>query len=359
MDEPGTGDPGDDVDVKETLPNPRPGRRVSLQDVGSRSGVSFQTASKVLRGTGTVSEATRERVLSAAADLGYVVNSLASGLASKKTRSIGFIASGLASFVHAPLLLGAEREARRNGYDVLFAFVDDDTRDGARILNKLIERRVDGIVSAAITLQHDATYGALLREAVPSVSTHRIPMGGVPIVGEDWEEPGLLATNHLVERGHRQIASIVGAWDGGLPVGRLAGYANALAAVGEVFDPGLVEVGAWSVEGGYQAMWRLLAGGCRFTAVFSQNDHMAMGAIRALREHGLSVPGDVSFVGCDDVEFTRFIDPPLTTVRLSFENTGEAAVRLLIERLQGKEAIPERTYLPCSLIVRESTRAIA
>jgi len=344
---------------QENLPATRRDRRVSLQDVGSRSGVSFQTASKVLRGMGTVSPATRERVLNAAAELGYVVNSLASGLASKETRSIGFIASGLASFVLAPLLLGAEREARRNGYDILFNFVDDETRDGTRILNKLIERRVDGIVSAAITLQHDAAYGALLRDAVPSVSTHQVPMGGVPMVGEDSEAPGRLATRHLIELGHRQIASIVGAWDGGPPGGRLAGYANALATVGEGFDRGLVEIGAWSVAGWYEAMERVIAGKRRFTAVFSQNDHMAMGAIRALREHGRSVPGDVSFVGCDDVDFARFIDPPLTTVRLSFESTGVAAVRLLIDRLQEKEAIPERILLPCSLIVRDSTRAIA
>lgn len=341
------------------LPAARRDRRVSLQDVGSRAGVSFQTASKVLRGVGTVSPATRERVLSAAAELGYVVNSLASGLASKETRSIGFIASGLASFVLAPLLLGAEREARRHGYFVLFNFIDEQTGDGVRTLRQLIERRVDGVVSAARTLQRDALYGELLRDAVPSVATHAIPGGGVPIVCEDAEKPGFLGTQHLIERGHRRIATIVGEWDGTTIRSRLAGYSHALRTAGVAFDPELVEVGNWTVEGGYQAMNRFLDCPHGVTAVVTQNDHMAMGAIRALQERNLRVPDDYSIVGCDDMDFARFINPPLTTVQILFEQTGVAAVRLLIDRLQEKEAIPERVVLPCSLIARESTRALS
>lgn len=330
--------------------------RVSLREVGERAGVSFQTVSKVLRGAGSVAPATRARVLAAAADLGYVPNSLARGLASNETRSIGFIASGLASFVLAPMLLGAEREARRHGYFVLFNFVHEQEGEGERILRQLIERRVDGIVSAAITLLHDAEYGALLRATVPSVATHAVPGGGVPIVGEDDEKPGSIATDHLLACGHRRIATITGGWSGGHVGGRLAGYAHALEAAGIPFAPELVESGGWSVAGGYHAMHRLLDEHPGFTAVVAQNDHMAMGAIRALQERGLRVPDDMSIVGCDDVDFARFTTPPLTTVRLTFESTGVAAVRLLIDRLQGTEVVPERIVLPCSLIIRESTR---
>lgn len=333
----------------------RAAKRVSLREVGERAGVSFQTVGKVLRGKGSVAPATRIRVLEAAEELGYVPNSLARGLASNETHSIGFIASGLASFVLAPLLLGAEREARKHGYFVLFNFIDEQTNDGVRTLNQLIERRVDGVVSAALTLQHDAGYGTLLRDAVPSVTNHPIHGGGIPIVGEDSEQPGYLGTKHLVDSGHRQIATIAGDWKGVNVSGRLAGYARALQEVDVSFDRELVDVGHWSVEGGHLAMRRLLDRGCGFSAVITQNDHMAMGAMRALSERGLRIPDDISVVGCDDVDFARFTNPPLTTVRISFESTGVAAVRLLVDRLQGQEGIPERTLLPCSLVVREST----
>jgi DNA-binding LacI/PurR family transcriptional regulator len=105
-------------------------------------------------------------------------------------------------------------------------------------------------------------------------------------------------------------------------------------------------------------MVELLESGRPMTAIVCQNDHMAMGAIRALQERNLRVPDDYSIVGCDDIDFARFITPPLTTVRISFEQTGVAAVRLLIDRLRGEEPIPERITLPSTLVVRESTRAL-
>ncbi len=345
--------------MNERSPNGRAAKRVSLREVGERAGVSFQTVGKVLRGKGSVAPATRVRVLEAAEELGYVPNSLARGLASNETRSIGFVASGLASFVLAPLLLGAEREARKHGYFVLFNFIDEQTGDGVRTLNQLIERRADGVVSAAPTLQHDAGYGALLRNAVPSVTSHPIMGGGVPHVGQHPEEPGFLGARHLTEYGHRHIATITGDWSGVGFSGRLAGYARALGEVGVNVDRELIDVGHWSVEGGYQAMRRLLELGREFSAVVTHNDHMAMGAMRALSERGLHIPDDISVVGCDDVDFARFTNPPLTTVQMSFESSGVAAVRLLVDRLQGQEATPERIVLPCSLVVRESTRPIS
>lgn len=342
--------------MNERSPNGREVKRVSLRDVGDRAGVSFQTVSKVLRGKGSVSPATRKRVLTAAAELGYVVNSLARGLASKETRSIGFVASGLASFVLAPMLLGAERAARDEGYFVVFNFVNDDqASDGVGILRRLIEQRVDGIVSAAHTFIGDAEYGSVLRDSVPSVTTHPVAGGGVPIVGEDAEAPGFYGTDHLVQCGHRNIAMITGAGDDKTISGRLAGYASALSRANLALSLDLVEGGDWTVESGYQAMQRLLDQSHEFTAVVAQNDHMALGAMRAIQERGLRVPEKISVVGCDDVDFAQFTAPPLTTIRMSFESTGAEAVRLLLDVLGGREIVPERIVMPCSLVVREST----
>lgn len=342
--------------MNERSPQERSARRVLLRDVGERAGVSFQTVSKVLRGTGSVSPRTRKRVLMAAEELGYVANSLARGLASNETRSIGFVASGIASFVLAPLLLGAERAARKEGYFVVFNFVSEDrASDGVSILHQLIERRVDGIVSAALTFLHDEEYGSVLRASVPSVATHPVAGGGVPIIGEDPEAPGFRSTDHLIQLGHRRIATITGTGNDKTLSGRLAGYARALGRAGIDFSPDLVEGGNWTVESGYQAMQRFLDRDSEVTAVVTQNDHMALGAMRAIQDRGLRIPDNISIVGCDDVDFARFTNPPLTTMRLSFENTGAEAVRLLLEILRGREVVPDRITLPCSLVVRDST----
>lgn len=345
--------------MSERSPSEPAGFHVSLREVGQRAGVSFQTVSKVLRGKGSVADPTRERILAAAAELGYIPNSLAIGLATQRTHSIGFIASGLASFVLAPMLLGAERAAREHGYFVLFNFVNEDrAADGVGILHQLIERRVDGIISAAHNFQHDEKYGSVLRRSVPSVTTHNVAGGGVPIVGEDSEMPGYLGTQHLIENGHRRIAMITGTSGDKSLSGRLAGYANALKRANIEFRIDLVEGGSWTVESGYRAMQRLLDRHDELAGVVAQNDHMALGAMRAIQERGLHIPEDISIVGCDDVDFSPFTNPPMTTVKMSFESTGAQAVRLLLDMLGGQEVVPDRIIMPCSLVVRESTRVL-
>lgn len=328
---------------------------ISLRDVGVEAGVSFQTVSKVLQGKGNVSEATRARVLAAAAELGYVPNSLARGLATQRTQSIGFLASGLATFVFGPMLLGAEREARKHGYYMPFSFVDGTAVNARHALQQLIERRVDGVISATTAFASDAAYSELLRTGVKSVATHSIPGGGVPVIGEDGVKTGEIAAQHLTQLGHRSIAIITGEWDGVTINGRLEGNLKTIQNAGGVYQPELVDVGAWTIEGGYQATKRLLAKEIPFTAVIAHNDHMAMGAIRALQDAGHRVPDDVSVVGCDDVDFARFTGPPLTTIRISFESTGIMAVRTLLQRIDGDEAIPDRVVLPCSIVIRDST----
>ncbi len=328
---------------------------VSLRDVGAQAGVSFQTVSKVLQGKGNVSDTTRARVLEVAANLGYIPNSLARGLATQRTNSLGFLASGLASFVFGPMLLGAEREARKHGYFMPVSFVDGSAGDARQALQQLIERRVDGVISAATAYGSDASYSSLLRTGVKSVATHAVPGGGIPVIGEDGVQTGELSASHLIDFGHRSIAIILGEWDGVTESSRLQGNLSVLREARVDLRNEQIESGAWTIEGGYQAMTRLLAREIPFTGIIAHNDHMAMGAIRALHDAGLRVPEDVSVVGCDDVDFARFTSPPLTTISISFESTGIMAVRTLLRRIDGDEAIPDRVVLPCSLVIREST----
>lgn len=328
---------------------------VSLRDVASRAGVSFQTAGKVLNGKGTVSAETRERILEAARELGYVPNALARGLVTQSTSTIGIIASDLSDYILARFVVGAEREARRRGHGMLIGSLDEKGTDAGHYLRILLERRVDGILSAAPQLENDARIGELLRSSVPTVGIHHIPGGGIPLVGSDHVRTGFLATHHLLGLGHRHVATVRGDEDRRVTFSRLKGYKKALEEAGVAFAPDLVEAGDWEPEGGYQATMRLLDRTPRITAIFAQNDAMALGVLSALHDRGLSVPEDCAVVGCDDVPLAAHTVPSLTTVHVPFYETGETAARLLIDMIEdGGEGAPKRTLLPVYLVRRRS-----
>ncbi|HXM58222.1 MAG TPA: LacI family DNA-binding transcriptional regulator [Candidatus Dormibacteraeota bacterium] len=327
---------------------------VSLKDVAARAGVSFQTVSKVLKGSPVhVSEATRARVLEGARELGYVPNAVARGLATQSTSAIGIVAGDLADWSLSQFVVGAEREARRRGHAVLITSARGEPDDTAACVRALVERRVHGIVAAAPQLEHDRELARLLRD-VPTVSIHHVPGGGVSLVGSDHRVSGRLAVEHLASLGHRRIATITGPPDRRV-VSRLHGYREALAAAGIAPDPVLVEAADWTPEGGYQATLRLLDRAPDLTALFAQNDLMAMGALSALQRRGRAVPGDIAVVGCDDLPMVVHTVPALTTVHLPFTETGARAVSLLLEQIRKDGGPrPERVLLPVRLVVRGS-----
>ena len=267
------------------------------------------------------------------------------------------MASDLSDAELARFVVGAEREARRQGHGVLIGSIDRDGSDAERYLRMLIERRVDGILTAAPQMEHDARIGELLRGLVPAVSIHRIPGGGVPLVGSDHVETALLATRHLLGLGHRRIATVTGSGGRQVTSMRLKGYERALEEAGVSYDPGLVESGDWEADGAYEATGRLLDKAPDITAFYAQNDTMAFGVMSALHERGLGVPEDCAVVGCDDIPMAAHAIPPLTTVHVPFYETGETAVRLLLDVIAGRSESPKRVLLPVRLVRRRSCGA--
>jgi LacI family transcriptional regulator len=325
--------------------------------VASKAGVSFQTAGKVLNGKGSVSAQTRERILDAAKTLGYVPNALARSLVTRSTCTIGIVASDLSDAELARFVVGAEREARRRGHGVLIGSIDRDGADAERYLRMLLERRVDGILTAAPQMERNTRIGELLRGPVPAVSIHRIPGGGVTLVGSDHVETALLATRHLLGLGHRRVATVAGTRDRQVTSMRLKGYERALVEAAVPYDPALVESGDWKSDEAYEATLRLLDRAPDITAVYAQNDLMALGVISALYGRGLSVPDDVAVVGCDDIPMAAHTIPPLTTVHVPFYETGETAVRLLLDIIAGRRNRPRLVLLPVHLVRRGSSGA--
>ena len=311
----------------------------------------------MLNGKGSVSPETRERILDAAEALGYVPNALARSLVTRSTCTIGIVASDLSDAELARFVVGAEREARRRGHGVLIGSIDRDGTDAERYLRMLLERRVDGILTAAPQMERNTRIGELLRGPVPAVSIHRVPGGGVPLVGSDHVETALLAARHLLGLGHRSIATVTGSEGRQVTSMRLEGYRRALDEANVEFDSSLVESGDWEAEGAYGATLRLLDRSPGITAVYAQNDLMALGAMSALYGRGLSVPDDVAVIGCDDIPMAAHAIPPLTTVHVPFYETGEAAVRLLLDIIAGRTDRPSRVLLPVHLVRRGSCGA--
>jgi LacI family transcriptional regulator, galactose operon repressor len=324
---------------------------VSLRDVAARSGVSFQTASKVLNGrSGVVSATTRERILQAADELGYVPNAMARGLVRQSSVTVGVVADDFSDLAVSQFVLAAQRAAASRGHAALISSVHASI-DAGLAVRKLLEYRVDGILVAAPTLEEDPGLGAALRGPLPVVGINRVHGLAVPTVGSDHTVTGSLAAEHLLGLGHRRIGTVTGPRTRQVVRARMRGFRRAL---GERLSESRVAEADWTFEGGWAAMHRLLDADPTVTAVFVHNDTMAMGAFKALHERGLRLPADCSVVGCDDLSFAGYLVPPLTTVRIPFQETGERAATLLVDRIGGK-TIPERTLLPVELVVREST----
>jgi LacI family transcriptional regulator len=327
---------------------------VSLRDVAARSGVSFQTASKVLNGrSDVVSASTRERILSAAVELGYIPNAMARALVRRSSVTVGVLADDVSDLAVSQFVLAAQRAATGHGHAALISSVHANA-DAALALRKLLEHRVDGVLVAAPSVEDNAQVGEALRGPVPAVSINRIHGGGVPLIGSDQAVTGARAAEHFLALGHRLIGTVTGPSERRVVKSRMRGFRAALREAGEVLPPQRVIEADWTHAGGYRAMHDLLTTAPEITAVFVHNDTMAVGVLRALNERGVRVPADCSVVGCDDLSFAEYLIPELTTIRLPFQETGERAAQLLLERIRG-QPIPERNLLPVELVVRAST----
>jgi len=330
-------------------------RHVSVKDVAARSGVSFQTTSKVLNGGGSVSEVTRARILQAASDLGYVPNLQARSLVMQRTQTVGVITSDFSDHNLGRYIVGAEQEARRQGYSVVMTSIEPEGSGTEYALPAMMERRVDGILLAAPQMEEDEALAHVLDRSLPVVSLHDVPGGGVSTVGSDDELIGLLATRHLVEKGHRAIASVIGKRGRRVTESRLRGYRRALEDAGLRFDAELVEEGGWEIAAAASATMRLFQRRGDISAVFAQSDTMAVGVLSALRQLHKQVPADCAVVGCDDIDIAPHTVPPLTTIHVPFYETGAEAMRLLLSMITTGSVAPSKVVLPVHLIVRASS----
>ena len=329
-------------------------RPLVMADVAALAGVSHQTVSRVVNGHPSVAPGTRERVQRAITELGYRPNVAARALVTGSTRTIGLVSVKINQYGPAQTMLGLESAARAAGYSVSVAILDHPT---AVAMREAVDRFVAQSVDAVIALStYDEAAEALrsLEAPVPLVAVQAGGGDDRPVVGVDQGTGARLATRHLLELGHRTVHHVAGPADSQEARGRVDGWRSELEAVGAPV-PDLLQ-GDWTPDSGHAA-GRCLAARMRagepVTAVFAANDQMALGLLAALHEEGLSVPGDVSLVGFDDLPEAPYFTPPLTTVRQDFAELGRRGVQLVLARLAGTDLHPEP--VPPALIVRSST----
>lgn len=328
--------------------------KVTLEMVAERAGVSPSTVSRILNGTAVVSDEKRHAVDAAIAELGFVPNPVARGLAGGRTLSVGIITQAIDSPFYGGALRGIEVELSRAGYSPLFVSGHWNADEEARCVELLRARRVDGL----IVLTGRLSDGALrtVAKSLPVVVTGRqLKAPNLFALHFDNLVGGRIATEHLLSLGHRRIAFIGGDPRHPDAVDRHKGFVAAHQAAGVSVDPRLISVGDFSEESGRVAADRLIESGVPLSAVFAANDQMAFGAALAFYRRGLRVPGDVSLVGFDDVASASFAIPPLTTVHQPVNELGRLAAAAMLDLLGGRTPrvdVPEPHLVP-----RESTRA--
>lgn len=331
-------------------------RTITIMDVAREAGVSYQTVSRVINNRPDVAPATRARVQEAIARLGYQPHAIARSLASRHTHMLGLITADFSDYFFSQVIAGAEAEARKHGYRFILGSVERNAQDEPEFLRLLAERHVEGVLLARLSTDIDNRHLIdLLRDGAPIVATaYHLPGETLTVVDVDNVDGGYQATRHLLSLGHRRIALITGPADIRSVNDRTRGYTNALEEAGIAVDRGLIAEGDWSYQSGYQAMQHLLSRGLSFSALFAQNDQMAIGALRALREARVRVPRDVSVVGYDDIPGAAYADPPLTTIRQPMREVGTIAARLLIRAIEEPDAARDEVLLKTELIERDS-----
>ncbi|MFF8904392.1 LacI family DNA-binding transcriptional regulator [Streptomyces olivaceoviridis] len=347
----------------------------TMADVARSAGVSVATVSHVLNGTRPVLPHTRQAVLDAVDALGYTPNTLARSLVTSRTRSIGLAVSAISNPYFTEILQGVEAAALEAGYSLLIADPHDDPRHERKVVQLLHERRVDGMIVAPSAEPSDLV-GYLRRHAVPTVFLDRLvdaratedsapgdgaagaaASPGAPCFDQVCAEsaaPTALLVTHLAGLGHHRIALVAGLPGLSTTSERVSGYQEGLIAAGLAYDERLLVSGNSESTGAERATADLLALPDPPTALVTANNAMTIGALRALRRHGRSVPDDLALCCFDDFAWADLFSPRLTAIAQPSRELGARAVRVLLDRLAEPDRPARTVRLPCAFVHRTS-----
>ncbi len=339
------------------FPRKERARHASIKDIARLANVSHSTVSRALRGSPLISAETTEKIRKIAEQSGYRASAAARSLVTQRSHTIGVVVTSIADPFAAEVVMGIDDAADEQQYSIILANSNAHPERELRVVRTFEERRVDGIIVTSSRV--GATYAEMLEASrVPIVllnNQHASEfMYSVMI---DNPVASLAAAQHLVDLGHRRIAYIGDRFGVQTDSERFGGYREALERAGLPVQPEYVKHGDGRSEGGFEAAVELLSLENRPTAVFCYNDMTALGALAAIRAHGLRVPDDISVVGFDDLFVAQTSTPPLTTIRQPMREMGKLAFATLLKLLAGAE-VQSSHKLKGELIVRQSTAPV-
>jgi len=331
--------------------------RPTIAQVAKEAGVSVPTVSKVLNGRADVSQPTRERVKRVIEEYGFVRNRAARALRKGRTGLVDLILPRLDDEYYLPILEGVAQVLREAGVRLVLTSTDYQSEQEVRWIEMVTDRSTDGIL---LVLPSEEAIERLEHSGLPFVLIHN--QGGLPMTIPSvritsWEG-GFVATSHLIKLGHRRIAYIGKTAKAIEAIERLAGYRAALDSANVPIDPQLQCDGDFTENDGYIATKALLELPEPPTAIFAGNDRQAAGVYRALHELGLTVPGDVSVIGFDNLLYTEIMNPPLTTVHAPRLELGRTAATMLLHLINEEPLEMTRVILPTHFVERQSCRAL-
>jgi LacI family transcriptional regulator len=331
---------------------------LTLEDIARHSGVSRSTVSRVINADVNVKGETRQKVLEVIQSFNFQPNLAARGLATGRTNVIGVvIPAGVSVIFTDPyfpqFIQGVSAACNNRNYSVMLWLAEPEYE--RRMISRILHNGlVDGVLVAS-ALMNDPLVNSLYESKMPFMMVGRHPTLDVNYLDVDNLQAGRKATLHLLRLGYKRVANITGSQDQVSGYDRYQGYIKALQDYGQALRPELVVDGGFTEEGGYTAMQRLIPQ--KPDAVFAASDMMAYGAMRALREAGLHIPGDVALVGFDDIPSSSKTIPPLTTVRQSVLQMGSKAVDVLINIIENDAKSTQQVIMDTELVVRESCGA--
>lgn len=331
----------------------------SQKDVAKRAGVSFMTVSRVINNRENVDEKTRGRVLKVIKELSYYPNNLGRGLNTNKTFSIGIVIPFATQIFGIPyyveLMNGVEKACAEYNYEILL-YPKKEEQEKVDYLKLFFERKVDGMLIIAPAI-NDSQVKLIDEKDIPCVVVDGRQAGNnVIFIDADNVKGGFMATEYIIQQGHKKIGFISG-WDfvrNGID--RLTGYKNALKKYNIPINEECIVEGDFTQYSGYTGMMKLLKLPNKPTAIFAANDGMAIGAIKAIKEKNLRVPEDISLIGYDDIEIANYINPPLTTIKQFSFDMGYGAADLLIRKINNKNEKLESKVFDVQLVIRNSVR---
>ena len=327
--------------------------RPTIRDVARQAGVSHQTVSRVINGSEEVLPDTRAAVEAAIEQLGYRPSAIARSMARGSTHTLAIISPNLTDYTFASVIEGAEVEARQHNYFVLSSSASDPLAFQGLVDELVGHRRVDGLI--VINPYADDRYQFVPKDFPVVFVGAWSHDEAVCSISLDDEKVAYEATQHLISLGHKRIGLITGPMEEDCSQDRRDGFRRALAEAGMPIDESLVFEGDWSASSGRDALLDFVEKNNVPTAIFAQNDRMAMGVMRAARDVNLDVPTQLSVIGVDDMPLSSYFDPPLTTMRQDMPLIGQEAIRKLMEIIRNKTVEQTVLKLPAQLVVRQST----